>query len=164
MAFQFNYFKWACYLNGKPLQQSVGRCHYCSLENECFYNPKISSLKHGVIKICKNADENIKHLNKQLVLIDYLLSLNVCDDVKSLIGVYIYNYDINNGKTPCLEMKIYQDCYLGLKFTDLSIVELKRLIHTRQLKCPKNKNKMDHINILQQDLYEKRFIWRGISY
>ena len=164
MAFNIHYFKWLCYLNGKPLEQCMGECHYCHLKGVCFYHPKILSMKTGVIIICKNAHEEIIQLTKQLPLINDLLNINVCQDVKNLILNIIYNHFMDQKEVPCLKLRLYQDDYLAFKFTDLSVDQLKKLIHRRQLKCPKNKNKIDHIVVLQQDLYEKRKLWRNITY
>lgn len=151
----FNDFKWDYLLHGSiPERTVICRCYYCGLAENCY------NLRY---KICHNAHHYLLQFKTQLSLINYLLNLNLCKDVKTLIINYIYLDDLQDLDIPCLKLKQYQDNYLALQFTDLSIDALKRLIHERKLKSPKNKRKMDHIAVLQKDLYDKRFLWRGIS-
>ena len=181
----FERFQWSYYLNKEPLPQSAYKCHYCGL-SDGFYHSKTNTT------ICKNAIESLTQLKTQMIMIDKLLNLKVVQDVKYIILHHIYKHinkviimidnllDLNVNQdikyivdhihrdadkvSPCIQIKKDQDSYLSLTFTNYSIVGLKQLIHLRQLKCPKNKIKMDHIRVLQHDLYEKRLLWRGISY
>ncbi len=176
----FESFQWSFYLNHEPLSQSAYRCRYCGLHDACFYHYNTNTT------ICKNAYNALTQLKIQMIMIDKLLDLNVVQDIKYIILNIIYknvdkvmiiidnlsdikyiilHIDRNADKiSPCIQIRKDQDIYLGLTFPNYSIVRLKQLIHQRQLKCPKNKIKMDHIRILQQDLYEKRLLWRNISY
>jgi hypothetical protein len=113
--------------------------------------------------MCEESYESIKILSEKLMLIyDLLMTLNF--DLKNVISQYFY--EINCDVAPCIIsleierlIKIYRNEYLGVIFTNFDIQELKTLIKERKLYCPRNKKRLDHINILQCDLYDKRNLW-----